>query len=202
VVVQAAEASPPTGPRGREIAGMLTMRGSAMVLVLVVGAVLWARRRAHSALGRVRRAARAALRATRGDVTLQPLRTHIRAMVSRAVALDATRRACARKLSALDVAALSRKRDAYARASGGPSSEALVWIAAECDEAERVKADLTSNVTEIDRIESALRVMTLRMREDRGTNVRAKRDDPVDAAAAELAYREQAQADVERATDP
>ena len=46
------------------------------------------RRRARTAIGRVRAAARDALRATRGDPTLEPVRAQVTAMLARAAELD------------------------------------------------------------------------------------------------------------------
>jgi hypothetical protein len=188
----------PAGAPARELVGALTV--AALVLPLVIGVGLagaYARHRAHSALGRVRRAVREALRATRDDVTLEPLRSHVRAMLTRAADLDKARRACARRLARIDLAGLERKRDDYAHSSVPESVDALAWIAAECEEGAVVKADLTSSILGMERIECALRVMVLRAREHRGVRARVQRGDPVDAIAAELVYREEARSDVE-----
>ena len=58
-------------------------------------AIAWLQRRARTALGRVCAAARDALRATRGDSTLDRVRREVHGMVARAEELDAARRACA-----------------------------------------------------------------------------------------------------------
>jgi hypothetical protein len=143
-------------------------------LALVIGlvglawaALVGARRMARSSMRRVRLAARRALRATRGDETLQPVRPKIAALVERAGQLDAVRRDCARKLRRVDRAALSAERA----------------------EAGRLESERAAAVHEIERIESALRVVALRA----GTrDARPSGADPVDALLSELDFREQA----------
>jgi hypothetical protein len=169
------------------VAGVLVL---AVVLSLLL--VRWPHRRSRTALGRVRAAARVALRALRGDTSSDRLRSEIRAMLVRAHELDEARRACARRLSRIDRGALDRKRDAYARSTSPEAAETLAWLTAEQAEAERLESDLSSSVLGLQRIESALRVVTLRVREDRGTRARIGRGDPVDAAAAELRIRDEA----------
>ena len=95
--------------------------------------------------------------------------------------------------------ALDRKRDAYARSSSPEAAETLAWLTAECAEAERLESDLSSSMLGLQRIESALRVVTLRVREHRGTRARVARHDPVDGAAAELHLRDEARAEADRA---
>jgi hypothetical protein len=174
----------------------------AATAVLLVGAALlvvrWLRRRSQTALGRVRGAARVALRAIRGDASLDRLRGEVGAMLARARELDAARRACALRLARIDRGALDRKRDAYARSSSPEAAETLTWLTAEVAEAERLESDLASSVLGLQRIESALRVVTLRVREDRGTRARVARHDPVDAAAAELQIRDEARHEADR----
>jgi len=154
--------------------------------------LLWLHHRARTLLGRVRRAAREALRATRGDPTLDTVRTQVHAMVGRAEELEGTRVACARRLGRVDRTALDLKRRVYARSGAPEAVDALAWLAAEQDELLRVERDLASSVMGLQRIESALRVVTLRLREDRGTRARIARLDPVDGAAVELRLRDEA----------
>jgi hypothetical protein len=172
------------------------------VLVLALGLSLllgrWLRRRSHTALGRVRAAARVALRAIRGDTSLDRLRSEVRSMLDRARELDDARRACARRLSRIDRGALDRKRDAYARSTSPEAAETLAWLTAEQAEAERLESDLSSSVLGLQRIESALRVVTLRVREDRGTRARIGHHDPVDAVADELHIRDEARREADR----
>jgi hypothetical protein len=72
----------------------LAVAGLGAIVALVRAAVWLSRRAARTAMGRIRVAARRALRGTRGDVTLDAARTQIRALVDRARQLDALRRAC------------------------------------------------------------------------------------------------------------
>jgi hypothetical protein len=195
--------APPAPPAAPEIVAMATILALAAAVAGVAAvAVAWWQRRARSSLGRVRAAARAALRAVRGDTTLDRVRAEVHAMLARAVELDRARRACTRRLGRIDRAALDRKRDAFARSGAPEAAEALAWLTAEQAEAERLASDLSSSVAGLQRIESALRVVTLRVREDRGTRARIARHDPVDAAAAELSLRDEAHAEADRAIAP
>lgn len=191
---------PPVTP---DLGGKVAAGGIAVLLALGLGlAIAWLQRRARTALGRVCAAARDALRATRGDSTLDRVRREVHGMVARAKELDAARRACARRLSGVDRAALDRKRDAYARSSSPEAAETLAWLTAERAEAERLESDLSSSLLGLQRLESALRVVTLRVREHRGTRARIASRDPADAAAVELQLRDEARAEAERAIGP
>lgn len=176
-----------------------------LVATLFAGAWLargWLRRRAASAIGRVKSAAREALGVTRHDPTLAGVRAQVHAMVARAEVLDASRRSFAARLAKIDRASLERRRDAAARSPSPDAAEALAWLTAECAEAERLESDLASSLLGLERIESALRVVALRARRGRGTRARVERDDPVDAAALELALREEAAVEADRAAHP
>jgi len=168
--------------------------------VAIAVAVVRARRAAHVELRRVRATAREAMRAMRGDPTFDRVREHVRAMLARAFELDRARCACARKLAVLDRGALERKREACARSAAPEAGEALSWLTAECAEAARLESDLASSVIGLQRIESALRVFALRLREYRGTRARMTRADPVDAAASELEIRDDSLTEAEGAT--
>jgi hypothetical protein len=152
--------------------GFGAVGGLAMVLALIGlawAAIVGVRRFARSSMRRVRVAARRALRATRGDETLDPVRPKIVLLVARAQDLDRIRRDCGRKLRRADRAALSAERAEVGRL-----------------ESERAAAGL-----EIERIVSALRLVALRA----GTSGSAALPpgvDPVDALVAELDFREQA----------
>lgn len=185
--------SPETG-RGLGLAALVALAGALAWLALSV-----LRRRARTALGRVRSAAREALRATRRDPSLGRVRQEVRAMMARAQHLEASRRACTARLSRIDRASLERRREAAARSSSPDAADALSWLTAECAEAERLRSDLASCVLGLARIESALRVVALRARPGRGTRARVAVVDPVDAAAMELALRDDALLEAERA---
>ncbi len=171
--------------------GKLTTAGLCIAGALMIAwiAIVWPKRLARTALGRVRIAARRALRATRGDATLDRARTQIRVLVDRAVELDTVRRACARKMCRIDRGALSRRLDACARSGVEGAAGALACLTAEEAVAARLERDHASSVIELERIESALRVVALRAD---GRRDHSPRSDPVDALVAELDLRDQA----------
>ena len=181
---------PPAAPlvTFRELATAAVVVG---VAALVMALVLAARRLARSPLGRVRAASREAMRATRGDATLQRLHAQVHLLLGRASLLDAARRACARKLRRVDHTALAKRTEACARSTTPDAAEALAWLTAERAEAARLEGDLATSIAGIERIESALRVVAMRAREHRGIRARASRADPVDAVATELDLREE-----------
>jgi hypothetical protein len=182
------------------------------IIVLVLGAaagLAWAavalsRRAARTALGRIRIAARRALRATQGDATLLGVRTQIRALVGRARQLDTLRRACARKLARIDRGALARRADACARSTVPVAPAALASFAAESAAAAQLESDHGAAVLELERIESTLRTVALRvagvgsscvphLRLGRGEPAA----DPIDGLLTELDLRDQAMAEAE-----
>ena len=115
---------------------------AATLAVFAWVALVLRRRRAQSALGRVRAAAREAIEATRRDPTLERVRAQVHAMLARAEQLDQARRACAARLVRIDRGNLERRREAMARSSSPEAAEALAWLTAECAEAERLQSDL------------------------------------------------------------
>ncbi len=194
--------APPVPPVSPQTASAL----SAGAVVAALAIFAWAalvirRRRAQSALGRVRAAAREAIEATRRDPTLERVRAQVLAMLTRAEQLDQARSACVARLARIDRANLERRRQAMARSSSPEAGEALAWLTAECAEAERLQSDLSSSLVGLERIESAMRVVSLRVREGRGTRARVAHADPVDAAALELVLREEALIEVEAVID-
>ncbi|HEY1691893.1 MAG TPA: hypothetical protein VGG39_07010 [Polyangiaceae bacterium] len=176
--------------------------GGTVAIVLVAAWLAFAvlRQRARSAIGRVRTAAREALRATRGDPTLDRVREEVSAMLGRAVDLESARRACKARLARIDRTALDRKRDAHARVASPDAADALAWMTAEQAEVERLESDHASSLLGLARLESALRVVAMRVREHRGTRARVARHDPADEAAAELRLRDEALEEADRAT--
>jgi hypothetical protein len=189
--IEVDDAAPPVDP-AREGAG--TLIASGVVAALLVAVLAWWRGRATTPLSRVRSAARVALRALRGDPSQAALRPHIAAMVARAVELDGARRTGLRRLRSIDRTAIARRRAALPATAG---AEATAWLEEESRETARLDDDVASSIAGMDRIESALRVVALRLREHRGVRVRARRFDPVDAAARELETRDQAIAETE-----
>jgi hypothetical protein len=178
-----------------EIVSKLTILGLCIASALVIAwaAVALSRRGTRTALGRVRIAARQALRATRHDATLEPARNHIRALVDRAIELDAVRRACARKVLRIDRAALARREEACARSHVPEAADALACLTAERAEAARLEGEHAASVVALERIESALRIVALRV----GGHGPPSQPDPVDALAAELDLRDRAIAEAD-----
>lgn len=170
--------------------------GVALALGLAWAAVVFVRRLARNSMGRVRTAARCALRATRGDSTLEAVRPRIAALVDRACELEAVRRACARKLRRVDRAALDRQAGALALASGASASSALATLSVERAEVARLERERAAATTEIDRIQSALRAVALRVWSRDARAGGAGGADPVEALASELDFRERALAEV------
>ena len=181
---------PPAAPllTLREVATVAAVVGIAAVAVVLAMA---ARRLSRSPLGRVRAASREAMRATRGDATLQRLHAQVRVLVGRASQFDAARRACACKLRRIDHADLAKRTEACARSRAPDAAEALAWLTEERAEAERLAADLAASIVGLERIESALRVVTMRARVHHGVRARATHADPVDAVATEFELREE-----------
>jgi len=172
------------------------------VAAAVVTLTVAARRVANGPMGRVRAAARDALRATEGDATLQRLRAQVHALVARAAHLDVARRACSKKLRTIDRASLDRRTDECARSAIPEAAETLTWLKAERVEATRLEKDLAASVAGIARIESALRVVALRARAHRGVRARGERGDPVDTVAAELDLRDEGLLEADRFLAP
>ena len=187
----------------------LALAGLGAIVGLVWVAVSLSRRAARTAMGRIRVAARRALRGTRGDVTLEAARTQIRALVDRARQLDALRRACARRLARIDPGALERRAEACARAAVPVAAAALVSLSAERSAARQLASDHDSAVLELERIESVLRTVALRVgraglaaRASDGARLRlrggqATLADPVDALVTELDLRDAAIAEAD-----
>lgn len=189
---------PPPAPDHTPVVAL----GGAVAVVLTAVWLLatLVRQRARSAFGRVRAAAREALRATHGDATLDRVREEVTAMLARGAELDAARRACRKRLARVDREALDRKRAAHARSASPDAADALAWLTAEQAEVERLESDHASSLLGLARLESALRVVAMRVREHRGTRARVARHDPADEAAAELRMRDEALDEADRAT--
>jgi hypothetical protein len=184
---------------------------AAVVIGLALGtawvALAVSRRAGRTAMGRIRVAARRALRATRGDATLDGARTQIRALFVRARQLDAQRRDSARKLARIDRDALERRADACARSTVPVAPAALASFSAEHAAAVQLESDHRSVIVELERIESVLRTAALRVggaapgardgvRARLGSGGRTLAD-PVDALVTELDLRDEALAEAD-----
>ncbi len=171
--------------------------GGALV-VAALGAVLLAlHRRSRSAFARTRRAARQALSATRGDPSLAHLHAQIGELTARALLLESSRRKHARHLRRLDRVAIQARVDARARA-GDAGTDVLQWLGRELEEAGRLEREHAACVAGLERIESALRVVSLKARDRH--DLGGRRADPVDAVGLELELRDAALAEADRAS--
>jgi hypothetical protein len=192
---------PPAGaPNGAASVAARGLAGACLVAVFIWVAVSLARRAGQTAMGRVRLAARRALRATRGDATLEPVRQRIRALVDRARAIDDVRRTSTRTLSRVDRAALDRRAHALAFALVPQAAAASASIEAERAEVARLDGERASAIVELERIESALRVVALRARTRVaafGEPGAASAPDAVDTLIGELDLRDQAIAEAQ-----
>jgi hypothetical protein len=179
-----------------------TVAGVLGVAAVIVALVAISRRLARSPMGRVRAAARQAMRATRGDTTMQRLRSQVHVLVARAGQLDVARRECARRLRRIDRLGLAKRTEACARSAAPEAGDAMTWLSAEHAEDDRIEADLAASIVGLERIESALRVVAMRARTRRGIRARTRRPDPVDAVAIELELRDEGLAEADRFLGP
>ena len=182
---------------------------AAALLAVVVAIVAWRRAREArraTAIGRVMEAAREARRRTRGDATLATVGVTIDELVARASVVERERRSCARRLGAVDRAAVARRRSAWAAwaasgAAGAPGARAASEsMAAEEREVERLAAAHDAALASLEEIAASLRAASLRT--SVASDAPAAREAMRAAAARldeELALREDAAAEVERA---
>jgi hypothetical protein len=188
--------APPPAPNW---AGLAIFGAMLVVLVGTLAVGAWLHAGSRSLIGRVRAAARAARRATKGDVTLAGVRARIEELVLRAQKLEVVRKASLGKLRGIERVGLERERDAWARCASADAPVAVEQLTAECAEAARLESELASSVAGLERIASALRLVALRTRQHRGTRARVAVGDPVDALDEELALRDEAIREAERA---
>jgi len=167
-----------------------TLGGLAGLLLAAVLGLSLRRARRATTLGQVYVAAAAARRAIRGDATLAAVHQQIEALLVRAEELESARRACLRRLNAINPAALEAKRTQLARAQTPDAAAALAMLATESREADVLALDLASAMAGLERIASALRALPLRTRQHRGTQAVSAGGDPVQALLGELDLRE------------
>jgi hypothetical protein len=197
VIAPAAPITPVVSPAARR--GLSAAALALGLFAAVAAALAWSRARGRTPMGQVRAAAREAHKATRHDPMLAPVRAQIAHLMDRARELDRARRACRSKLAGIDRPALERRRAGWATSTARDAAEAYAWVSAEHAEAARLESDLAASVAGLDRIASALRVITLRARSHRGVRARIAVD-PVDAVASELTIRDEAIAEADRAS--
>jgi hypothetical protein len=175
--------------------------GGALAASLLVAAAIvgwrWRSEKKKTPLGQVQAAAQEARARTASDPTLAPIRVEIDDLVLRAKKLDAARVACARRLSGIDRGAIARKRAAWEASNSPGAREASQWMVAEEAEGEKLARDHASAVAGLEQIATALRVVALQAREERGVRVAETTRAALDNVAAELTLREDALAEVE-----
>jgi hypothetical protein len=157
------------------------------------------RARRESVMGQVRAAAAEARRALEGDATLARARAQIEPLLARAEELDRAGRASAARLARVDPARLASRRAAWAASTSPDAAVALAALDAEAAEADQVAADLASAVAGLERIASSLRALVLHARAERGTRAVGSGHDPVEAMRGELALRDDATSEADRA---
>jgi hypothetical protein len=199
--IEAEALPPPVVSAGVESAlGWLAAGAGLLGAAVLVRHVRRARR--ASAIGQVRAAAAEAWRALRGDATLARAREQIEPLVARAEELDRARVACAARLARLEPTRLAGRRAAWAGSTAPDAAVALAALDAEAAEADQVAVDLSSAVAGMERIASSLRALVLHARAERGTRAVAAGHDPVEAMRGELALRDDATSETDRALRP
>jgi hypothetical protein len=171
--------------------------GASLVVAAAIVAWRWRNEKKRTPLAQVHAAAAEARARTAGDPTLASIRAEIDGLVHRAQGLDAARIACAKRLARIDRGAIARKRAAWAASSSPGAREASQWMAAEEAEGEKLARDHASTIAGLEQVATALRVVALQAREERGMRVVETTRAALDNVAAELTMREDALAEVE-----
>ncbi|MFO0640109.1 MAG: hypothetical protein U0183_12905 [Polyangiaceae bacterium] len=185
--------APPVGPPASRTGGLVASFFG--LLLLLSGIVAWVSAARTSPMAAVRRAAKKALGETRGDRAHATVRAKIDELLHHAEKLDAVRKTTAARLAKLDVVALEEK--ARRLVNQGAADDVRQWAERELSSALEVRADHEKAVLGLGRVESALGVVALAAREEKGVRV----DDAVREALGEiddeLAIREAALAEAD-----
>ncbi len=189
------EGPPPALPPTR-VAGAATGLAGLFLALFAAVALLLAHR--DTPMAAVRRAATRARAEIKGDRAFATLRAKIDALLQHAEKLESARTTTEARLARLDLPKLEAK--ARALASAGAAEDVRGWAEKELEEARKLQKDHEKAVFGLQRVVSALGVVALASREERGVRV----DDAVKDALAEvedeLAIREQALAEAEDLT--
>lgn len=189
------EAPPAAVPATRAAGAVSGALGLLLAILALVGLVVARRAEPMSA---VKRAAARALSEIKGDRAFATLRAKIDALLQHAEGLEQARRTTAARLAKLDLAALEAK--ARALAAAGAADDVRGWAEKELEEGRKLQRDHEKAVFGLERVVSALGVVALASREERGVRV----DDAVKDALAEvedeLVLREQALAEADALT--
>ncbi len=195
LVAELPDAPPPPVPSTRT-AGLATgIVGIFMSLFAIFGLV---RTKRATPMAHVRRAADKALLETRGNRAFDTLRVKIDELVRHAEKLEAVRKTTAARLAKVDVRALEEKTRRLA--NQGAPADAKAWAEKELEGALELEKDHDKAVVGLARVESALGVVALSSREEKGVRV----DDAVKNALGEiedeLAIRDAAVAEADAVT--
>lgn len=184
-------AVPPTRAAGAGSGAL----GLFLALLALVGLVVVRRNTPMSA---VKRAASRALGEIKGDRAFATLRAKIDALLQHAEKLEQARKTTEARLAKLDLAALEAK--SHALVTAGAADDVRTWADRELEEGRRLQRDHEKAVFGLERVVSALGVVALASREERGVRV----DDAVKDALAEvedeLVLREQALTEADELT--
>lgn len=185
-------AKPPAVAPGR-VAGLAAIGLGLLVALLGVVALVAGER--ATAIAAVHRAAKKALRELGGDRAHATLRAKIDTLLAHAEKLDRAREKAAARLQKLDIRALEEKTRRLA--NEGASADAKGWAEKELAAALEVEADYKKALVGLERVESALGVVALSSREERGVRVDAAVADALAEIEDELALREAALAETD-----
>jgi len=185
--------APPPAVSSTRLAGLGgAFAGSLLALLGVLGLVLTRR---ASAMGSIRRAAKKALGELGGDRAHDSLRAKIAELLAHAEKLDAARKVAAARLEKLDLRALEEKTRRLA--NEGAAADVKAWAEKELAAALEVEHDHKKAVLGLGRVESALGVVALSSREEKGVRVDDAVKDALSDIEDELAIREAALAEAD-----
>jgi hypothetical protein len=189
------EGPPPAVPTSRVAGGMVGIAG--LVLALT-GLVAYLAQKRQSPMTAVKKAADKARSEIRGDRAFDTLRVKIDDLVHHAEKLERVRETTEARLAKLDVRALERKTRELA--NRGAAEDVRAWAEKELDEALTLKKDHEKSVHGLERVVSALGVVALSSREERGVRVDDAVKDALAEVSDELSLREEALREAEEAT--
>jgi len=157
-----------------------------------------ARAKRETPMAAVRRAAQKALTETKGNRAFDTMRAKIDELVRHAEKLDAVRETTEARLAKLDLRELEEKTRRLANQGASPDVKA--WAEKELDGALEVQKDHDKALAGLARVESALGVVALSSREEKGVRVDEAVKDALGDIEDELAIREAALAEAEELT--
>lgn len=181
------EAPPAAVPPTRTAGVGAGIVGILMTLLALVGLV---RAKRETPMAAVERAADKALTEIRGNRAFDTMRAKIDELVRHAEKLDAVRKTTASRLAKIDLRALEEKTRHLANQGAAPDVKA--WAEKELDGALELEKDHQKALAGLARVESALGVVALSSREEKGVRVDEAVKDALGDIEDELAIREAA----------